>query len=89
MSALILVMPATNASCQLQQFLKISFNVERKQTSSIYIQKFNRRAKDVQPEEQEIWKHLHSTDMSEDSDEEGSFVVYKPAYRQLVCGKYS
>ena len=55
--------------------------------SSIYIQKFNRRAKEVQPEEQEIWKHLCSTDMSEESDEEGSFVVHKPGYRSTGMWK--
>lgn len=32
-------------------------------------------------EEQRMWKYLRASDMSEESDEEGTLVVHKPDYR--------
>ena len=55
----------------------------------IITKKFNRRAKEVQSEEQDMWKHLQATDMSEESEEEGTLVVHKPAYRSTGMCKIS
>ena len=47
------------------------------------IQKFNRRSKEVQTHQQNWWNHWFISDMSEESDDEGTLVVHKPRYGSL------
>ena len=54
------------------------------------MKKLNRCSKEVQTEEREWWNHLLISDMSEESDDEGTLVVHKPSYRSLgmyICAK--
>lgn len=45
------------------------------------LQKYDRRTKEVQVEEREMWEHIRASEMSEESSEEGTLVVHKPSYR--------
>ena len=58
-------------------------------TCLLVLQKYNRRMKQVQEEEQDMWKFLKPTDMSEESDDESTLVVHKPNYRSAGMCKIS
>lgn len=45
--------------------------------------------KQVQAEEQDMWKFLKPTDMSEESEDESTLVVHKPSYRSAGMFKIS
>ena len=52
------------------------------------IHKFNRRSKEVQTHQQNWWNHWFISDMSEESDDEGTLVVHKPRYGSLGMKAY-